>query len=120
MSDDRRKRDLELLMKSRKAMEDEQLNGRVEEAAPAAPAQDDDVVMYRGKAVRRSGNGPKIPGAGGGGRGGATQFRGAKTGGDKAAPDIKAVLKRLDELHREGLITKSEYDKKRLQILDRL
>lgn len=119
MSDDRRKRDLELLMKSRKAMEDEQLNRRVDESSePEAPSSDDgNVVMYRGKAVRRGGNGPKIPGAGGGR---AKQFRGASTGGSKGKPDIKAVLKRLDELHREGLITKSEYDKKRLQILDRL
>lgn len=103
-------------------MEEEQLNGPAAKADPAAgdEAVDDDVVMYRGRPVRRGGNGPKIPGAGTGARG-AKGYRGSgRSSGDRSAPDIKAVLKRLDELHREGLITKSEYNKKRLQILDRL
>ncbi len=110
-------------MKSRRALEDQQV-GREDDAPPApaasAAADDGDVVMYRGKPVKRRGAGPSIPGGGGGSRG--AQFRGAKTGGRASggAPDIKAVLKRLDELHREGLISKIEYDKKRLQILDRL
>ncbi len=110
-------------MKSHKAMEAEQLNSGSSADAPAAADEsgDDDVVMYRGRPVRRGGNGPRVPGAGS--VGGATGYRGAGTSSGKqgkGTPDIKAVLKRLDELHREGLITKSEYNKKRLQILDRL
>ncbi len=74
--------------------------------------------MYRGKPIRGGGSG--TPGAGGGGGGQAGQFRGASTERKKAAPDLKAVLERLNELYKDGLISKSEYDRKRLQILDRI
>ena len=142
-SDDRRKRDLDLLMKSYKALEAEQ-NGDVEEP-PARRASDqqpyrvgadntagaaggddnsdddDDVMMYRGRKIRKGSGG--IPGAGGSQSKGR-QFRGS-TGEKKkskgaSADQLKAALTKLSELHREGLISKAEYDAKRLQILDRL
>lgn len=131
-SDERRQRDLDLLMKSYKALEAEQADpGDEPEPAPTrrsedrrsteAPVEDDDsVMMYRGRPIRKGSSG--TPGAGSG-QGQSRQFRGA--GGQKkkkpaSADQLKAALKKLTELHREGLITQAEYDAKRLQILDRL
>jgi hypothetical protein len=135
-SDDRRKRDLDLLMKSYKALEAEQ-NGEVE-APPArratdpayramadqakSHADDDDgeVMMYRGRKIRKGSGG--IPGAGSSQAKGR-QFRGS-TGEKKkkgaSSDQLKAALTKLTELYEEGLISKAEYDNKRLQILDRL
>ncbi len=130
-SNDRKKRDLDLLMKSYKALEAEQNAGGAEpEAAPARRANDggrddsgdDDgeVMMYRGRPIRR-GSG-SIPGAGSSQKKGR-QFRGS-TGEKKrrgsSTDQLKAALTKLTELHKEGLITQAEYDAKRLQILDRL
>ena len=128
---EKRQRDLDLLRKSRQALDEGEL---VDRHAPApAPEQverrqappkegDPDVVMYRGKAIRRSsGSG----GAKSGARG--TSFRGAQVGGrpkSGAKPasntDVRAILERLNGLYKDGLITKAEYDRKRSQILDRL
>ena len=138
-SDDRRKRDLDLLMKSYKALEAEQ-NGEIEEPpARRAPApayraaadqtdnqaevgddNDDNVMMYRGRKIRK-GSG-SIPGAGSSQAKGR-QFRGST--GEKrkkgaSSDQLKAALTKLTELYEEGLISKAEYDAKRLQILDRL
>lgn len=116
-SEDRKKRDLDLLMKSYKALEAEQ--------AADAPEEDEEVVMYRGRPVRKSSG--SVPGAGSS-QGSPRQFRGAGTGKKKQGRDrrggdtgnLKAALAKLTELHQEGLITKAEYNAKRAQILDRL
>ena len=129
MSDDRRQRDLELLRRSQQALQDEQ--DRLERGeqpepskdrrASSAPAADDgggEVRMYRGKPIRGGGSG--TPGAGSGSVKGS-QFRGVSTERKKKAqPDFKQVLERLNELYKDGLISKTEYDRKRLQILDRI
>ncbi len=127
MSDDRRQRDLDLLRRSQKALEDEQRRRAAGEippepprasGTPGAPSGDDgNVRMYRGKPIRSGSSG--TPGSGSGGAK-AKQFRGKSTERSQKAPDLKVVLERLNELYKDGLITKSEYDRKRLQILDRL
>lgn len=136
-SDDRKKRDLDLLMKSYKALEAEQNNLSSEPERPARRASDADrrapvdegddgddgdgeTMMYRGRRIRK-GSGA-IPGAGSSQAKGR-QFRGS-TGEKKrkgsGTDQLKAALSKLNELHEEGLITQAEYDAKRLQILDRL
>lgn len=129
MSDDRRQRDLELLRRSQRALEDEQRRRAAGEVDPDPPrgggggtpdvaeASDGTVRMYRGKPIRSGAAG--TPGSGSGGAK-AKQFRGKSTERTKKPPDLKVVLERLNELYKDGLITKSEYDRKRLQILDRL
>lgn len=125
---EKRQRDLELLRKSRQALDEGELVDR--HAVAVEPAErrqappkagDADVVMYRGKAIRRPG------GVGTSSRGGArgTQFRGATVGGGSTSKpansgDVRVVLERLNSLYKDGLITKSEYDRKRSQILDRM
>ncbi len=128
-SEDRKKRDLDLLMKSYKALEAEQASDVPDDEDDAGNAGDDEVIMYRGRPVRRSSG--AIPGAGSS-QGSPRQFRGAgagkKKGRDRRNTDrrstdtdsLKAALAKLTELHQEGLITKAEYDAKRAQILDRL
>ena len=136
---DRKKRDFELLSKSHRALQAEQ-NGEVppaklpapdppyRRAADAAveepePEDDDNVMMYRGRPVRQGSSG--TPGAGSS-TGKPKQFRGAGGGRGKKksrstdGDSLKAALAKLAELHAEGLITKSEFDSKRRQILDRL
>jgi len=125
---EKRQRDLELLRKSRHALDEGEL---VDRHAPApedvesrrAPQEGDpDVVMYRGKAIRRAGGSGNS--SGGGAR--ASQFRGASVGGAKSKSksgstnDVRAILERLNGLYKDGLITKSEYDRKRNQIIDRM
>ncbi|MEM7276220.1 MAG: SHOCT domain-containing protein [Actinomycetota bacterium] len=142
--DDRQQRDLHLLMKSYKALEAEQQDLESESApqersddtdersaSPGRRATDadpeprsDDVVMYRGRPVRRGrstahGASSQKP----------SQFRGAGGGGKRRSSDrkpaagadrIKQALASLAEMHEDGLITKAEYDAKRRQLLDRL
>ena len=135
-NEDRKQRDLDLLMKSYKALEAEQNNPepepdpRPEAANPrrrgsdsneptTAPEAEVPAFMYRGRPVR--GGSGATPGAGSS-QGQPRQFRGA-TGEKKNPPttsQLEAALKKLAVLRKEGLITKAEYDQKRLQILDRL
>lgn len=127
---EKRQRDLDLLRKSRQALDEGEL---VDRHAPTeahqaerrqAPQEGDpDVVMYRGKAIRRPGGG----GGGGKSSGGgarASQFRGASVGGARSKSssggDVRAILEKLNVLYKDGLITKSEYDRKRNQIIDRM
>jgi len=129
---EKRQRDLDLLRKSRQALDEGEL---VDRHAPEperverrqAPREGDpDVVMYRGKAIRRPGSGGGGGKPSGGGRAG--QFRGASVGGGSKSKssggggggDVRAILERLNGLYKDGLITKSEYDRKRNQIIDRL
>lgn len=128
---EKRQRDLELLRKSRQALDDGELVDRhapspeqVERRQPPREG-DPDVVMYRGKPIRRpggSGGGGGSKSSGSGGRTG--QFRGASAGGGGSKPkgngDVRAILERLNGLYKDGLITKAEYDRKRSQILDRI
>lgn len=121
---DRRDRDLELLRKSRQALHDDQ-NQVDRPVAEAELEGDSGTMMYRGKAIRTGGSGPKVPGAGAGRPvPGATGFRGAgrKSSGASSSgqADIKQLLQKLSDLRAAGLITKAEYDKKKSQILDRL
>ncbi len=141
-NEDRKKRDLELLAKSHRALQAEQ-NGEVPPAKLPEPdppyrqaernARADDVepddddgntMMYRGRPVRMGSSG--TPGAGAS-TGKPRQFRGAGAGkkkkGNRRSTDgdsLKAALAKLAELHEEGLITRAEFDSKRRQILDRL
>ncbi|MEM7323287.1 MAG: SHOCT domain-containing protein [Actinomycetota bacterium] len=148
---EREQRDLELLLKSYHALEEEQRNpstepferepvGRrrpkdrrqadtAEEESPTEAA-DGEMVMYRGRPIRR-GSLP-APGAGSSARKPAS-FRGA--GGSKprrragatgtgkkgvSVDRVKQALATLNEMYDEGLITKAEFDSKRRQLLDRL
>ncbi len=128
MSDrERQQRHLELLKKSRENFENTNLDDRDSAAskdrrAPAPQASDDDVMMYRGRPVRRSGSGPSIPGAGGKSKGRAGQFRGAGGGrsSKQGGGDVRQALERLNELYADGLISKADFDRKHQQILDRL
>lgn len=119
-------------MKSYKALETEQVNGdpnpeggqqrRTEDHKAFGADHDDEVVMYRGRPVRKSAGG--TPGAGSASAKGR-QFRGAtgakkKKSSDPSVDQLKAALKKLNELHAEGLITQTEFNAKRRQILDRL
>lgn len=127
---DQRQKNIELLRKSRQKLEESELADRNAPATPAPPARrakDDgggEVVMYRGKAVRRRGAGPSIPGAGSSGGASAGQFRGAKRPSGRAAraagSDVRDVLERLNGLYADGLISKADFDRKRQEILDRL
>ncbi len=144
---EREQRDLDLVLKSYRALEEEQRNpssepferepvGRraadrsAESEAEAEPEDEGEVMMYRGRAIRRSSSG--TPGAGSS-QGKPQQFRGA--GGSKprrrssdsgksakgvSIDKIKQALTTLAEMHEEGLITKAEFEKKRRQLLDRL
>lgn len=131
-STEKRQRDLDLLRKSRQALDEGELVDRHAQVEPqqaerrAEPQEGDpDVVMYRGKAIRRPGGGGK-PSGGGGARAG--QFRGASVGGSGrsksksggSSNDVRAILERLNGLYKDGLITKAEYDRKRNQIIDRM
>ncbi len=125
---DRRMRNMELIRKSRKALEETELKPRSgSAAAPAAqsgPEEDQEMtIMYRGKAIKRPGRGMKVPGVASkaskrgrsaSGRGGSGS---SSAGGSQ---DIKASLESLAELYREKLISKPEYDRKRYEILKRL
>ena len=121
---ERRQRDLEVLLRSRRALDDQRL-GRDDASGPASvvppqpagqhereddssSATPDSHVMYRGKPVKRQ--------SGSNSRGPSSERREVSTG----KVDLGEALKRLAELHNQGLISRSEYDKKRLQILDRL
>lgn len=109
------------MMRSRRALEDQRLGRDTPEEIALAQATErasqppDDAeaayetVMYRGKAIRRPVSG------GAKGPGNAAASRPAK-----ANVDLGAALKRLAELHQQGLLSRAEYDQKRLQILDRL
>lgn len=106
---EKRQRDLELLRKSRQALDEGELVNRhaptPEEAErhQSLPRDGDPgVMMYRGKAIRR-------PRGDGGSRTKPT-----------SSGDVRAVLERLNSLYKDGLITKAEYDRKRSQILDRM
>lgn len=141
---EREQRDLDLMLKSYRALEEEQRNpsaepfkretvGRrtadrsSESNAADEPDDDGEVMMYRGRPIRRGSSG--TPGSGSS-QGKPKQFRGA--GGRRRSGDsgksakgvsidkIKQALATLSEMHDEGLITKAEYDKKRRQLLDRL
>jgi hypothetical protein len=132
--DDKRQRNLDLLRKSHRALEVEQAQGPIaHDSAPTRPADvhpasDEPTMMYRGRPVRQTTASPGRAGAasrdGAGGPGG--QFRGAGNRRPAAGrpgashDDLKALLAKLNDLHREGLISKAEFDAKRLQILDRL
>ncbi len=122
---DRRMRNMELIRKSRKALEETELKPRGESAdEPVARSTPDDdeetTIMYRGKAIKRPGRGMKVPGVASKrsrsapGRGGS---RPSSAGGSQ---DVKASLESLAELYREKLISKPEYDRKRYEILKRL
>ena len=139
-SEHRKKRDVELLAKSHRALQAEQ-NGEVPPAEMPAPdppyrqaarnsraddvePDDGNMMMYRGRPVRMGSSG--TPGAGAS-TGKPRQFRGAGTGkkkkGNRRPTDgdsLKSALAKLAELHEEGLITRAEFDSKRRQILDRL
>lgn len=126
-ADEKRQRDLELLRKSRQALDEGELVDRHaapvrEERRQAPPKEGDaDVVMYRGKAIRRKSS-AGTPGAGRR-AGRASQFRGVAVGSGSESrqnTDVRAILERLNGLYKDGLITKAEYDRKRGQILDRL
>ncbi len=132
--DDKLARHRALLRKSFDALEAEQ---EAEEPEPEPTKRrrrkdrppEDDVVMYRGRPVRK-GRGLATPGAGNTAQRGR-QFRGAaipSKGGDRQSggagrrggDDIKAALQKLKDLHREGLITNAEFERKKRQLLDRL
>jgi len=121
---EKRQRDLDLLRKSRQALDEGELVDRHAAPEPIERQQpragDEGVVMYRGKAIRRPGAGRSA-----GGRAQARQFRGASVGGGSrasqaASEDVRVILERLNGLFKDGLITKSEYDRKRNQIIDRI
>ncbi|MGH1502935.1 MAG: SHOCT domain-containing protein [Acidimicrobiales bacterium] len=131
---DKRQRHLDLMRKSRRALEETELAER-EQAAPRGRRKDDpsdppasggsdegEVVMYRGRPVRR-------PSAGGAGRRSTgasfrnTSSKGAGRGrrpGGGGGGDVRDALERLNELYADGLISRADFDKKRQQILDRL
>lgn len=134
---DRQKRDMHLLVKSYRALEAEQQNpeAEAEEEKPAAAKGEggagDQMVSYRGKSVRRGrGVAHGSPGSGSGRR--AEQVRGVSNkrrraadkgsseGGGTDVAKVKKALASLGEMHKEGLITKAEYDAKRKQLLDRM
>ena len=121
MSNNRQDRDLDLLKKSLDALETEQRERTNEPARGARKkvdvADDDHVVMYRGRPVRRKRAG-SVPGSNG------SSGRGSRPGGKKSggtsSDAVKAALVKLTELYSEGLITKADYDSKKRQVLDRL
>ncbi len=109
MTEDKRSRDLELL-KGAVARD------RKRDAKPAAEkASTRDGIMYRGQPVAgRGGRGGRAPGAPSAGSGSEAP----SSGGGSA--DVKEALSKLTDLYNDGLITQSEYDAKRAEILDRI
>lgn len=108
---DRRSRDLELLKgaveRSRQTPQQEE-SGRTKK---------DNGIMYRGQPVAgRGGRGGRAPGAPGGGGGGGRPTSSSSDG----TADVKEALSKLTNLFNDGLITQSEYDAKRAEILDRI
>lgn len=113
MSDqDKRSRDLELL---KGAVQRNREAGRPEEkGAPAGGGGGGRPgMMYRGQPVagRGSGGAPGAPT-----RGGSAQA--PSSPGDSS--DVKTALKKLTNLFNDGLISQSEFDAKRSEILDRI
>ena len=113
MSDQgKRNRDLELL------------KGAVERSRNAGPQQEEEApatrqgIMYRGQPVNGRGGGGGAPGAPSRrGRGGGSRPTSSSSGG---SADVKEALSKLTNLFNDGLITQSEYDSKRAEILDRI
>lgn len=70
-------------------------------------------IRYRGQVVRQSGGG--APGSG---------IRNSNTrrpsSGGGQDDDVRAALQKVKDLYRDGLISRSEAEKKRSEILDRL
>ena len=109
---DRRNRDLELL---RGAVERDRERDRTGLNAPEEQTQNPRGVMYRGQPVAGRGGGGGAPGSPSGrGRGRAAP----STSGGTA--DVKEALSKLTNLFNDGLISQSEYDAKRAEILDRI
>lgn len=66
-------------------------------------------IRYRGQVVRQHGS-SGAPGSG---------IGNSRSGGDQSN-DVRASLQKIKELYRDGLISRSEAEKKRSEILDRL
>lgn len=146
-SETRRQQQIELIKKSRDALDAEQSSeqspgqstGRGGSSPTASGPDESDghggresngapVAMYRGRPL--VGN-KKLatPGAGaatgrrrrqsrgGAGRRGRTEATSTSAPGAEA---VKDAIRKLTEMHVEGLITRQEYDRKRQQLLDRL
>jgi len=107
---DRRNRDLELLKgavmrdRGRKAA-----NPNQPKPKPSGPG-----MMYRGQPVAGRGDtGGRAPGAPG------SQNRSSASASSPTS-DVKEALSKLTSLFNDGLISQSEYDAKRSEILDRI
>ncbi len=109
---ERRNRDLELL---RGAVERDRQRGASKPEKPKKDAPARPGMMYRGQPIAGRG-GARTPGAPGGGGAGVR----SSTGSASADSDIKDSLRKLTQLFNDGLITKTEFDAKRGEILDRL
>ena len=112
MSDQgKRNRDLELL------------KGAVERSRNAGPQQEEEApdtrkgIMYRGQPVNGRGGGGGAPGAPSRRGSGGSRPTSSSSGG---SADVKEALSKLTNLFNDGLITQSEYDSKRAEILDRI
>lgn len=123
---DRHKRNMDLIRKSRQALENTELKPRQEAsttpAVSSAPAQEQETtIMYRGKAIKRPGRAMKVPGVAQNARRGQPRTGrnpGSSAGG--ATQEVKGLLESLAELYSAKLISKVEYDRKRNEILKRL
>ncbi|GEM_PF-1810972 len=112
MSDQgKRNRDLELL------------KGAVERSRNTGPQQEEEApatrqgIMYRGQPVNGRGGGGGAPGAPSRRGSGGSRPTSSSSGG---SADVKEALSKLTNLFNDGLITQSEYDAKRAEILDRI
>ncbi len=111
MSEDRKKRNLELL---RNAVDKD----RKPSGAPGRGGSNEgsNRIMYRGKPVGPAGGGGGAPGAPGSSNRNRPQPERSGDGGG----DVKEALRKLNQLFSDGLITKSEFEAKKAEILNRL
>lgn len=149
MSDeqDKRRRHLELLRRSRATLSESELPERPDPDRPdrrragrtqADPTNDDasddrrstdgtapaeETIMYRGRPVRRPAPSGRRRTQGADFRGTAARGRGRSAAPSRRAVDgdeVRQALQRLNELYEDGLISRSDLENKRQEILDRL
>jgi len=112
MTDDQEKRNRDLELLKGAVHRDRQRGKKIAKKAAGRPQSESPEILYRGQPV-----------AGRGGRGGAPGSSGITRptpSSSDGSSDVKGALAKLTNLFNEGLISQSEYDAKRSEILDRI
>ena len=113
MSEDRKKKNLELL---KNAVEKDRTPSKNKPSSGGGGGSSR--IMYRGRPVGGGGSGGGAPGAPGSSNRNRPQPERSSSSNDGG--DVKEALRKLNQLFSDGLITKSEFEAKKAEILNRL